>query len=327
MNNNVIKQEIFNKIKEYKKIIIVRHTRPDGDCVGSTIGFREILKASFKDKVVKVIADDFADYLAFVGKEDEPEEEDYYKDSLVITLDTSISSRVSNKYFKSAKELIKIDHHIETEPYGDINWVEDERSSLAEMIVDFYLTFKSELVLPKEAAVALYVGMVTDSGRFKFESVKGETLRLAGVLLDSGINTEKIFAELYLKDKSLLLLQGEVLKKFKITKNGVAYIYIDKKLQEKYGLSMTDASSMISVIENIRGSIIWIAFIDNPDSSIRVRLRSRFVTVNEIAEKYHGGGHNRASGATVYSISEMKQLLRDADKHIKKYKENNNDWL
>lgn len=327
MNNLSVKTQIFNKIVEYNKIIIVRHIRPDGDCVGGTIGLRELLRASFKEKEIKVIAEDFVDYLDFVGKEDELEDEEYYKDSLVIALDTATADRISNKYYRSGKELIKIDHHIETDKYGDINWVEDYRSSLCEMLVDFYECFKDKLVLNKEAASALYVGIVTDSGRFKFESVHGDTLRLASVLLDAGINTEKIFAELYLKDSKILLLQGEVLKKFKLTKNGVAYIYIDKKMREKNDLSMSDASSMISVIENIRGSIIWIAFIENDDESIRVRLRSRFVTVNEIATKYHGGGHDRASGATVYSIEEMKALLRDADKHIKKFKESNNDWL
>lgn len=327
MNNLEVKKQILDKIKEYNKIILVRHTRPDGDCVGGTLGFRDILRATFPEKDIRVLVKDNAEYLSFLGKEDEEMDESFYKDALVISLDTSITSRISNDYYKSGKELIKIDHHIETEPYGDINWVEDYRSSLCEMIVDFFLTFKYELKITKDGCKALYTGIVTDSGRFKFSSASGETLRMASFLLDQGIDTERLYAELYLKDYNTVLLEGDVLKQAKLTENGVAYIYIPKKMQEKHHLTPAEASAMISTIENIRGSIIWLAFIDNEDGSIRVRLRSRFVTVNELAARYHGGGHDKASGATVYSLKEMRQLIKDADKLIKEYKENNNDWL
>ena len=327
MSNYDVKKQILDKIKEYDKIILVRHIRPDGDCVGGTLGFREIIKASFPKKKVYVIAEDFATYLSFVGTEDEIQEESYYKDALVIALDTATSDRISNKYYSSGKELIKIDHHIEVDKYGDINWVEEERSSLCEMLVEFYTTFKDELVLNKKAATALYVGIVTDSGRFKFSSVSGDTLRNASVLVDTGINLERIYAELYLKEVELLYLESDVIRKLKITENGVAYIYIDKKMREKHNLSMADASAMISAIENIKGSIIWIAFIENDDASIRVRLRSRFVTVDKLANRYHGGGHDHASGATVYSKKEMNSLIEEADALIKSYKESNDDWI
>lgn len=327
METNELKQIIFNKIKEYNNIIIVRHIRPDGDCVGATLGLKYILQESFPNKKIKVYANDYADYLEFLGSEDKDETPEAYVDALIIALDVSVSDRISNSYFKTGKEIIKIDHHIETDPYGDINWVDDTRASCCEMIVELYDTFKNELVLPLNAAQALYTGIVTDSGRFKFSSVKGDTLRYAALLIDRGVDIERISANLYLKEFNVYKLQGEMLKKAKITKNGVVYIYVTEDIQKKYNLSLNDASSMISIIESIKGSIIWLAFIDNPDKTIRVRLRSRFMTVNQIAEKYHGGGHDRASGATVYSKEEMKRLIKDADKEIKKYKESHNDWL
>jgi phosphoesterase RecJ-like protein len=98
-------------------------------------------------------------------------------------------------------------------------------------------------------------------------------------------------------------------------------------MQEKFNLTNEQASASVSFMDSIRGSIIWIAFIDNPDGSIRVRLRSRFVPVNPLAEKYHGGGHECACGATVYSKEEMASFIADADALIKEYKENNEGWL
>ena len=122
-------------------------------------------------------------------------------------------------------------------------------------------------------------------------------------------------------------LQSEVYKKMKISNNGVAYVYIDKKMQEKYNLTSQEASLMVCALDSIKGSLIWLAFIDNPDGSIRVRLRSRFLDINDIATNYNGGGHGRASGATVYSLTEMKALVKDCDKKLKKFKEENDGWL
>ena len=109
----------------------------------------------------------------------------------------------------------------------------------------------------------------------------------------------------------------------KITENGVAYIYVDEEMQKRFSLTREQASNTVGMLGEIKGCIIWLAFIDNEDGSIRVRLRSRFVEVNKLAEKYHGGGHLCAAGATVYSVEEMNELLKDADALIKEFKENN----
>ena len=113
----------------------------------------------------------------------------------------------------------------------------------------------------------------------------------------------------------------------KQTENGVSYFYVSNATQKRLGLTREEASAGISAIENIKDSLIWIAFIENEDKSIRVRLRSRFVTVSEIGNKYHGGGHACASGATVYSKQELESLVRDADERLKEYKANNGGWL
>ena len=322
-----IMKQILEKIKEYDKIIIFRHFRPDGDAIGSTMGLREILRASFPEKTVLVLNADMSDYLAFLGGEDAPIADEEYADALAIIVDTGTADRASNKKFTLCREVVKIDHHIDDKPYGDISWVEDFRSSSCEMIVKFYDTFRDELKMTKEAAHYLYCGMVTDSGRFRFRSVSGETPRLAGILLDVGVDIDTLYAQLYLKDFDSLKLESYVYEKMQMTESGVAYIYVDRAMQERFGLTQEEASAVVSHLENIRGSLIWIAFIDNKDGSIRVRLRSRFVTVNELASKYHGGGHDCASGATCYSPEEMQALIADAEALHAKYKSENEGWL
>lgn len=327
--NAHIKQEILTKIKENDRILIFRHKRIDGDCVGSTKGLKEIILASFPEKDVRIIDDEHSDYLAFLGPDDDAVADDFYASALAIVVDVATKDRISNQKFSLCKELIKIDHHIEVEQYGDINWVEDGRSSACEMIADFYATFKDELVLTKWAAMCIFTGMVTDSGRFMYEGVCGESMRLAGMLLDAGVDTEWLYANLYLKSFDSLKFTAYIYAHMQITEHGVAYILVDKAMQEMFNLNMESASASISSLSGIRDCLCWIAFIETGDAegSIRVRLRSRFATINHIAEKYHGGGHACASGATVYSLEEMQALLKDADVHIKQYKENNDGWL
>ena len=144
-----------------------------------------------------------------------------------------------------------------------------------------------------------------------------------------GVNTELLYARLYLEAFEYLKFKSEIYRRMEITENGVAYIYVDKAMQEEFNLSLEQASACVGTLDSIRGAICWIVFIENGDDegSIRVRLRSRFVHINPVAEKYRGGGHACASGATVYGREEMDALLRDADAVVKEYKETHEGWL
>ncbi len=324
MNENML--TILNKIKEYNKIIIFRHFRPDGDAIGSTKGLREILRLTYPEKTILLINDDYAEYLAFLGGEDEKISDEEYADALAIVIDTGTAKRISNQKYKLCREIVKIDHHIPIESYGDYEWVEEERSSSCEMIAHFYDTFRDELKINTEAATYIYAGMVTDSGRFRFRDVSPETMRLAGVMLKENIDTEVLYANLYLKDFEEFKFEAYAQKKMKITEGGVASLFVSKAMKKKLHLTDEQASASVSFMDSIKGSLIWIAFIET-DKDIRVRLRSRFVTISDLAEKYRGGGHACAAGATLYSKKEMKQLLEEADALIKEYKANNEGWL
>jgi len=320
---------ILNKIKEYDRIMLFRHIRVDGDCVGATKGFKEILRQSFPDKEIILTDDEHSDYLAFTGPDDAPVPDNWYATALGIVLDTASQKRIANQKYALCKELIKIDHHIELEPYGDLRWVEPDRSSTCEMVAAFYDTFRDELKLNSQAATYLYMGMVTDSGRFQYDGVTGDTMRYAGLMLDQGIDTERLFAQLYLKDYEAMKFNAYVLEHMERTENGVAYFHVTREVMERFGLTLEGASNAVSYMSGIKGMLCWLAFIDTGDAegSIRVRLRSRFVPINGVAEHFHGGGHAYASGATVYSVEEMKALIAEADALVGEYKRNNEGWL
>ena len=318
---------ILEKIKEYNKIIIFRHKRPDGDAVGSTMGLRTVLRATYPEKDVRVLNCDYSEYLKFLGGEDENDVADeFYSDALGIVIDTATSDRISIQKYTLCRELIKIDHHIPVQSYAPIEWIEEDYSA-CEMIAEFCYALRDELKLDTKAATFIYTGMVTDSGRFRFRSVSGNTMRLAGMLLDLNVDVDTLYANLYMKEYKMFKFEAYVYENMQITENGVAYLYVDKEMQERFNLSSEDASASVSYMDSIKDSLIWLAFIENDDNSTRVRLRSRFVTVSPIAERYHGGGHACAAGATVYSREEAEALIAEADARLKEYKENNEGWL
>ncbi len=324
-----MKQAILQKIEEYPRIFLFRHIRGDGDCIGATKALKEIIRLTWPEKQVLLIDDDPPAPLEFLGQEDAPVAEECYAGSLGIVLDTASTARISNQNYALCREIIKIDHHIPVEDFGTLSWVEEKRTSCCEMITEFYCTFRQRLKINIFAATCLYTGIVTDTGRFQYTGVNGETLRYAAVLLDMGVDTDMLFARLYLEDYNALKFKAAFYAQMQITENGVAYIYISRAMQEEFGLTYEQAGACVDDLATIRGCLCWIAFIesDKPQPSIRVRLRSRFVPINQIAEHFRGGGHAHASGATLYAQQEVQAMLDEADSAVKAYKETHEDWL
>ena len=325
--------EILNKIKEYDTIIIHRHIRPDGDCIGSQRALKEAIKLNFPNKMVYAVGDEIPPYLQDYGIIDEVEEE-LYQNALVIVVDTASRDRICNNNFEKGAFLIKIDHHDDSEDYANINYVDPLSPACASILVRLFKRWNFKF--NKDIATFLYLSITTDTGRFRYRGVNEEVLTNAGFLLNYGIDTDTLYTNLYIKDAQTLKLQGYVYQHFKKTKNGVAYIYFTKELMNKFNVTKEDAANLVNCLDSIKGSLIWVVFVDQVKitsdiskikkdtlEEIRVRIRSRFVPINEIATHYRGGGHLMAVGAIVYSLKETKMILKELDTLLKKYKEDN----
>ena len=312
-------EHILNKIKEFNTIIIHGHKRPDGDCIGSQYGLAGLIKASFPDKNV-IITGETSDYVKFVGAPSLIEDESLFNDALSICVDCATDDRLSDQRFTKAKYSIKIDHHIPVCDYGDYQYVDTKAPACCQIITEFYLKFKDELKLTKEAATALYVGISTDTGRFKFDSVTSDTFKAAAALVDAGVDLGYVDNNLSVDTFETLKLKGYVLMNFKMSENGFAYIKMTRDVIEEYGVSDEDAAAQVSTISTIEGCPVWALFMDYPDE-IRIRLRSRGPAVNMLAEEYEGGGHAKACGAKLNSWDELDTFIEKADKLVKEYKE------
>ena len=329
MSNLDVTRAILEKIKEYQRIMLFRHIRMDGDCVGASKGLKALLELTYPDKDIRIVDAQTSDFLAFLGPDDGPVPDEFCRQALGIVVDTADRQRISNQQYALCREIIKIDHHIPVDHYGCINWVEEDRPSACEMIAALYANHANEMKIDTRAATFLYLGMVTDSGRFRYSGINGDSLRLAGLMLDQGVDTETLYAHLYLQDYEALKFKAYVYEHMRRTENGAAYIHVTADMQAQFGLSFEAACNAISYLEGIRDCLCWLAFIEGekPEEGVRVRLRSRFMTVNQLAERHHGGGHACASGATVYSREEMEQLIREADADAKNYKATHQGWM
>ncbi|MEC1637731.1 bifunctional oligoribonuclease/PAP phosphatase NrnA [Schinkia azotoformans] len=313
-----MKAEIVELIKSYERIIVHRHVRPDPDAIGSQGGVAEMIKASFPEKEVYVVGETY-DSLLFLNEMDSIPD-DYYKGALVIVCDTANQERISDNRYKLGEKLVKIDHHPNHDPYGDLLWVDTTSSSTSELMYELFLFGKDKgLKLNEKAARLLFAGIVGDTGRFLFPSTNIKTFRYAADLLEYKFDPTSLYDQLYNTTAEVVHLQGYILQNFKHDPSGVAYISITKEMLEKFNVTPTDASQLVSLLGNIENVLAWVFFVEEKNE-IRVRLRSRGPIINTIAGKYNGGGHPLASGATIYNWDETEAIIKDLEDACLQYK-------
>jgi bifunctional oligoribonuclease and PAP phosphatase NrnA len=311
-----MKEKIVATIRQFDTIIIHRHVRPDPDAYGSQGGLAELIQASFPNKKVYTVGKD-EETLMFLRKMDVIEDS-AYKGALVIVCDTANQARICDERYTLGEKIIKIDHHPNEDPYGDLLWVDTSASSTSEMIYELFLhEGKNELVLTKEAARLIYSGIIGDTGRFLFPSTNAKTFTYAGELVQYDFSFPDIYEGLYTKKENVARLNGYVLSNFQVTSSGVASVLISKEILQKFEVGAADASQLVSVLGNIEGIISWVFFVEE-DDQIRVRLRSKGPIINGIAKKYKGGGHPLAAGASIYSWDEVEAVIQDLNENVKK---------
>lgn len=307
-----MKEKILEAIKQYETIIVHRHVRPDPDAYGSQGGLVEILKESFPEKQVYAVGKDepTLHYMRMLDVIDD----EVYNGALVIVCDTANAERICDTRYSRGDMLIKIDHHPNEDPYGDLLWVDTTASSCSEMIYEFYLFGQDKgLKLNDEAARLLFGGMVGDTGRFLFPSTTEKTFAYAGDLIHYKFSRTELFDRMYELEPNIIKLKGYVLQNFEFQENGVAIVRLTKELLDEFQAKPAEASLLVGVLGDVKGIKAWVFFIEEKDQ-IRVRLRSKGPVINGVARKFKGGGHPLAAGASIYSWDEVSDVLNELNK-------------
>ncbi|MFS0689122.1 bifunctional oligoribonuclease/PAP phosphatase NrnA [Sporosarcina sp. 179-K 8C2 HS] len=303
-----MKRQIIDTIEQYETIIIHRHVRPDPDAYGSQVGMKELLTTNYPEKKVYAVGT-HDDMLTYLATQDVIAPDDY-KNALVIVTDTGNTERIDSEFYEKADFLIKIDHHPNVDPYGDMRWVDTDASSTSEMI---YLLFKEGeehygWKMSDACARLLFAGIVGDTGRFLFPSATVRTFEIASGLIKYDFNRTKLFAEMYEEDRRLLHLKGYIYQQFTIDENGAAFIKIDKSILKKFDVTASETSQLVGALGDVKGICAWVIFVEE-DDQIRVRFRSKGPVINQLAAEYDGGGHPLASGASIYSWEKSDEII------------------
>ena len=316
MSNRICKK-IYNKIKRYNRIVIARHVGADPDALGSTLGLKEIIKATFPEKEVYVVGYP-ASKFRYIGELDKFSEE-YYNDSLLIVTDTPDKARIDGVDPRRFECSIKIDHHPFIESVCDIEWVDDTASSASQMIME--LAFETKLVMNLEAAKKLYIGLVADTNRFLFYYTTPKTFSLVSRLIkETNLDFSELYDDLYMRPLKEIKFKGYIADNLKVTENGFGYLEITQDILEKYDVDAATAGNMVNDFNYIEGVYSWGIFsVDKQNNNIRGSLRSRGPIINEIASNYNGGGHIYASGVRLKDFDEVESLIKDLDLACKEY--------
>ena len=308
-------EELFKEIQNHQTIIIHRHKNPDGDALGSQIGLRHILQENFPEKTVYTVGDGAGHYSFMDGSEMDEIPDETYADALAVVLDTSARHLISDDRYTTAKRTIRMDHHIFVEKICDVEVTDTSFESCCGLVTAFAL--ECGLSLSPVSAKALYTGMATDSGRFRYDSTSAQTFRLASALMEQKFDLNDIYRKLYADDFARIRLKAQFVLKIRFTDCNVAYIYTTKEeLAELNTDTFSISRGMVGTMSDIKGVDIWVNFTET-EQGVLCELRSSKYNINPIAVKYGGGGHAKASGACVANKEIAMQMLSDLDELTK----------
>ena len=304
-------EEAIRAIREYDTIIIHRHRNPDGDAMGSQAGLYNIIKDNYPQKAVYMVGDSTARYAFIAGQPMDEIPDSLYQNALAVILDTSAEALISDGRYTKASKTLRIDHHLFISRIADIEIVDPSYESCAGLVTQ--LAIECALKISSKAASALFAGTVTDSGRFRFDCTSAGTFRRVSFLLQAGIDTNAIYSRLYTTSIEDLRLKARFVEKIRFTEKNVGYIYTTAEELKQLGISAYTATrGYVNTMADLEGVKVWAAFAEG-DDGILCELRSSGPDINPIAVKYGGGGHKKASGATVRDRETALAMLRDLD--------------
>ena len=302
-------EPIRELIEKYDRIIIHRHKNPDGDAIGSQVGLKHILMENYPKKEIYAVGDPAGRYAFMEDSTPDTVADELYENALAIILDTSAKSLISDDRYEKAAATARIDHHLFCETIAETEVTDPSFESCCGLITAFAM--EAGFSVSPMAAKSLYTGMITDSGRFRYDSTSAKTFRMAAFLMEKEFRTEDIYRNLYADDLPYMQLRASFTLKIKLTDHHVAYTYTTREEAEALDFdTFTISRGMVGVMSDIRGIDSWVGFTETADG-VLCEIRSAKYNINPIAKKYGGGGHAKASGATLRDREEAMRLLQD----------------
>lgn len=297
-------------------VAIAGHTRPDGDCTGSTLALYNYIKNNYPSIRVTLYLEPIPNIFKFLQRSDEIVS-DFSEDvtyDLFFSLDCGDGGRLGGavRYFDAAKKTVCIDHHISNQSFADVNDVQPEASSTSELVFGLL----DEEKITKEIAECLYVGMVHDTGLFQYSCTSSKTMNIAGKLMDKGIDYPRIVDQTFFEktfEQNQILGTALLKAKRHFDDRCITCILTAQDMADCHALPK-HLEGIVSHLRSTKGVDTAVLLYENSDGTYKVSMRSNgAVDVAAICVKHGGGGHVRAAGATMSGDPEqiLRQLLEE----------------
>ncbi len=328
------KERFLDLLSSPKKIVLTAHTNPDGDAFGSSLGLFALLNQMNHD--VQVISPSgHADYIGWMPgvekvlnyQEDKDNAENYVNEAdLVFCLDYSALGRISDmeSVVGESKALkVMIDHHQRPEDFADFVFWNEKAAATCELIYLLIEHLGLVSMVNKDVATCLYTGILTDTGSFKFDSTSKQVHRIAGELIDTGINPNRINRKLFDQnslDRVRFLGYALNEKLIYLEEYRVAYLFFSREELNKFNSKQGDTEGLVNYGLSIAGAVMSVIFTEREDM---VKMSFRSVddfSVSELANAhFNGGGHKNASGGR--SLSSLEETVAEFLELLPEYKE------
>ena len=312
---------IRDLLKDAKSVCLTGHIRPDGDSIGAALGLYTYLQINFPEIKADVYLEPPAGKMKFIVNFDKinsdyPDHEPY---DLMICLDSSNLERIGQaaKYFHDAKRTVNIDHHFSNTYFADENYVEGDSSSACEVLYGFLDPDK----LNRDIAIALYTGIIYDTGVFKYRLTSPQTMMVAGELMKYDVPTDEVIDEsFYARTYDENRVFGYAVMKSVLTCEGkVIYSTLTQKELEDFHVTTRDLEGIVPQLRLTRGVEVAVFAYETPAGDIKVSFRSNDpFDVNEVAALFGGGGHVRAAGLNMQGPLDdcIQTLLTEIKKRL-----------
>ncbi len=296
----------MSKLKEIIRnadtIMVAGHVRPDGDCVGACVAMYHYILHNFPDKTIVVYLETLPERFAFLDADKKIFSGQIPAESfdLFIVLDSSSSDRLGDAEvaFMKAKQTLCIDHHVSNANYADINIVRPEACASCEVL--FGLMGEDALIT--EIATALYVGIICDSGVFRYSSASAGTMEIAGKLMQTGIPFPQLIDRcISMRTFTQTRLLGEALLSSTLLLDDKCIVaVVTKAVMEKYGALTEDIEGIVEQLRVVQGVEAAVLLHEMDEGVYKVSLRTNdMIDASRIAVYFDGGGHKNAAGFTL----------------------------
>lgn len=300
---------IRQAIEEADKITLFRHTHPDGDAAGSQLGLKEWILCNYPQKDVRALGFEHFSTYPYTDEADD----EFVASSLAIITDTSNSARVDDRRFRTAKRVIRIDHHPIVEEFEELLYCEPQRGSVCEYIAEILMgeDFKGT-VMPRKAAEYLYSGILTDTLNFRTSDCDASTLKNAAKLVDCGLDMNELSVRMFDVSQQEFALRTKIRNYFDY-QDGLCFVKLNKEAIGEIGIDSDTAKIMIDEFGKVIDYKIWAVLAYNSKTKLydgSLRSKNGYI-VNEIASRYNGGGHDCAAGIKGLTEEDVENCRKD----------------